>query len=76
MYAHAEFAADRLHGEQRFTAHQLFTYLKKYMADTGAHSNIDSVMSLGHTLNKSYADLAPKVDGRITRYRIQVGSGS
>ena len=40
VYAHAEFAADRLHGEQRFTAHQLFTHLKKYMADTGAQSNI------------------------------------
>ena len=46
------------------------------MVDTGAQSNIGSVMPLGHNLNKNYENLAPKVDGRITRYVIQVGSGS
>ena len=68
-----DFATDRLQGEQRLTGHQLFTYLKRYMADTGALSNIDSVMSLGHNLNRNYADVAPRVEGRIARYRVQVG---
>ena len=71
-----DFTTDRLHGEHRLTGHQLFTYLKKYMSDTGAQSNIDSVMSLGHSLNRNYADVAPRVEGRITRYRMQVGSGA
>ena len=71
-----DFACDRLQGEHRFTALQLFTYLKRYMAETGAQSSVDSVMSLGHSLSKNYADLAPKVEGRIVRYRLQVGSGT
>ena len=76
VYGHADFAAERLQGEQRFTSHQLFAYLKKYMADTGAQSNIDSVMSLGHSLNKNFSDLAPRAEGRLTKYRLQVACGA
>ncbi len=64
-----------LQGEHLFTALELFNSLKKYVADTGACSTIDSVMSLGHCLSKNYAALAPKVAGRVKRYRIQVAIG-
>ena len=43
-----------LHGEQKLTALELFAHLKKYVADTGAVSTIDSAMSLGHCLTKKY----------------------
>jgi len=71
-----DIASVRLQGKHRFTAHQLFMYLKRYMVDTGAQSSIDSVMSLGHSLNKNHVDLAPRVEGRISKYRVQVGGGS
>ena len=61
-------------GEHLFTALELFNHLKKYVADTGSCSTIDSVMSLGHCLSKSYSALAPKVTGRVTKYRLQIGS--
>ena len=61
-----------LQGEHQFTALHLFNELKKYVAHTGTCSTIDSVMSLGHCLSKNYAALAPKVAGRVTKYKVQV----
>ena len=61
-----------LHGEQSFTALELFTSFKQYMIDTGSHSNVDSVMSLGRHLSKHYATLAQKIEGRVARYKVDV----
>ena len=61
-------------GEHLSTALELFHHLKRYVADTGSCSTIDSVMSLGHCLSKNYSTLAPKVTGRVTKYRFQIGS--
>ena len=63
-------------GEQTFTALELFNYLRKYVAETGSSTSIESVMSLGHCLNKNHTTLAPKVGGRVAKYRIQVAQAS
>jgi len=65
-----------LAGEQTLTALELLNHLKKYVAETGSSTSIESVMSLGHSLNKSHASLAPKVSGRVAKYRIQVAQAS
>jgi hypothetical protein len=57
-----------LRGEQKLTALELFAHLKKYMSESGAVSNIDSAMSLGHCLAKRYQTLAPKLEGRVCKY--------
>ena len=57
-----------LRREQKLTALELFAYLKKYMSESGAISNIDSAMSLGHCLAKRYPTLAPKLEGRVCKY--------
>lgn len=67
--------ASRLQGEHTFTATQLFGRLKTFAADTGAYLNVDSAKSLGHALSKQYAAMAPKVPGRIAKYRVQVAVG-
>ena len=67
-----EFASEFLRGEHKFTANDLFKMLRKYMADTGAQTNIDSAMALGHSLSRNYANLAPKVEGRVARYMLRV----
>ena len=59
-------------GEHTFTANELFKMLKRYMSETGAQSSIDSAMSLGHSLSKNYAHLAPKAEGRVAKYRLRV----
>ena len=46
-----------------------------YMAETGAQTTVDSVMALGHAMSKNYATLAPKVEGRVARYSVQVVGG-
>ena len=46
--------------------------LRKYVADTGAQTNIDSAMALGQSLSRNYAHLAPKVEGRVARYMLRV----
>ncbi len=61
-----------LRGEQKLTALQLFAHLKKYAADTGTHSTIDSAMSLGHTMTKKYQTLAPKAEGRVAKYKLSL----
>ena len=58
-----------------FTALELFGRLKVYMAEMGAQTTVDSVMALGHAMSKNYATLAPKVEGRVARYRLQVAAG-
>jgi hypothetical protein len=63
-----EFSA--LAGEQKFTALELFALLRKYVADTGACSTVDTAMSLGHALTKKYQALAPKVEGRVAKYKL------
>ena len=65
----------RLEGHCLFTALELFGRLKVYMAETGAQTTVDSVMALGHAISKNYATLAPKVEGRVARYRLQVAAG-
>ena len=45
------------------------------MAEMGAQTTVDSVMALGHAMSKNYATLAPKVEGRVARYRLQVAAG-
>ena len=40
-----------------------------------AQTTVDSVMALGHAMSKNYAKLAPKVEGRVARYRLQVVTG-
>ena len=67
-----EFASEFLRGEHKFTANDLFKMLRKYMADTGAQTNIDSATALGHSLSRNYAHLAPKVEGRVARYMLRV----
>ena len=57
-------------GEHKFTALQLFTLLRRYVADTGACSTVDTAMSLGHVLNKKYQALAPRIDGRVAKYKL------
>ena len=52
-----------MRGEHAFTAVELFGHLRRYVADTGLYSTIDSVMSLGHCLAKKYYAIAPKVEG-------------
>ena len=42
------------------------------MADTGAQSNIDSAMALCISLNKNHAQLAPKMEGRIAKYKLNI----
>ena len=64
--------AEFLQGEHTFTANELFKMLKRYMSETGAQSSIDSAMSLGHSLSKNYAHLAPKAEGRVAKYRLRV----
>jgi hypothetical protein len=59
-----------LAGEQKFTALELFALLERFVAETGARSTVDSVMSLGHILTKKYEDLAPKIKGRVARYAL------
>ena len=59
-----------LTGEQKFTALELFALLKKYVAETGARTTVDSAMSLGHVLTKKYHALAPKVEGRVAKYKL------
>ena len=49
-----------LRGEQKLTALELFAHLKKYMAESGAVSNIDSAMSLGHCLRSGLLAFLPK----------------
>ncbi len=61
-----------LRGDQKLIALQLFAHLKKYAADTGAHSTIDSAMSLGHTVTKKYQTLAPKAEGRVAKYKLSL----
>jgi len=56
------------------TALDLFDAIRGFAARSGAHMNIDSAKSLGHVLTKRYASEAPKVPGRIAKYRIQIGS--
>ena len=63
-----------LEGEHTFTALELFNYLKKYAAETGSSSSIESVMSLGHCLNKNYEAMVPKVSGRVAKYKLQIAS--
>jgi len=57
-----------LRGEQKLTALEQFAHLKKYMSESGAVSNIDSAMSLGHCLAKRYQTLAPTLEGRVCKY--------
>ena len=57
------------------TALELFGHLKKYMAETGAQTNIASVMALGISFARNHARLAPKVEGRIAKYKICLGAG-
>ena len=64
-----------LQGEHTFTAAELFGHLKKYMADTGAQTNIDSSMALGICLSKSHKRRSPKVEGRIAKYKLHLGGG-
>ena len=59
-----------LTGEQKFTAVELFGVLRRYVAETGACTTIDSAMSLGHVLTKKYYALAPKVEGRVAKYKL------
>ena len=59
-----------LTGEQKFTAVELFGVLKRYVAETGARTTVDSAMSLGHVLTKKYHALAPKMEGRVARYKL------
>ncbi len=61
-------------GEQKFTALELFAHLKKYVAESGAISTIDCGMSLGHCLTKRYQSLAPKVEGRVAKYKLVLPS--
>ena len=65
----------RLEGHCFFMASELFRRLKKYMAETGAQTTVDSVMALGHAMSKNYATLAPRVEGRVARYKLQVAAG-
>ena len=67
-----DFCVQRLHGEHKFTALELFGHLKRYKADTGAQTDIDSVMALGISLARRHARLAPKVEERITKYKIRI----
>ena len=67
--------SERLEGHCFFTALELFRGLKVYMAETGAQTTVDSVMALGHAMSKNYATLAPKVEGRVAKYRLQVATG-
>ena len=60
-------------GERHFTALELFRELKLYVAETGAASTIESAMALGRSLSKNYAALAPKVDGRVAKYKLRIG---
>ena len=62
-----------MHGEHAFTAVELFGHLRRYVADTGLYSTIDSVMSLGHCLARKYYAIAPKVEGRVAKYKIRLG---
>ena len=65
----------RLEGHNDFTALQLFGRLKIYMAESGAQTSVDSVMALGHAMNKNFTTLAPKAEGgRVARYRLQVAT--
>ena len=59
-----------LQGEHKSTALELFAHLKRYVADTGASTTIDSVMSLGHCMTKRYQALAPKLEGRVAKYKL------
>ena len=63
---------ERLQGTFLFTALELFGHLKRYMVDTRAESSVESVMALGHAMAKNFATLAPKVEGRVAKYRVQV----
>ena len=75
-YPLTNFYGEQRTGEQTFTALELFNYLKKYVAETGSSTSIESVMSLGHCLNKNHTTLAPKVGGRVAKYRIRVAEAS
>ena len=61
-------------GRHEFTALQMFEMIKGFAAASGAHMNLDSAKSLGHTLSKRYASEAPKVRSRIAKYSVVVGS--
>ena len=65
---------DELQGVRMFTALERFNHLKKYAAETGAALTIESVMALGHALNKNYAKLAPRVSGRVAKYKLHVAT--
>ena len=64
--------SEKLQGAFCFTAVELFGFLKRYMMDTGAQSSVDSVMALGHAMSKNFAKLAPKVPGRVAKYKVHV----
>ena len=65
-----------LTGEQKLTALELFALLKKYVAETGMRTTVDSAMSLGHVLTKKYHARAPKVEGRVARYKLVLPEAS
>ena len=56
--------------EQKFTTLELFAFLKKYVAETGACSTVNSAMLLGHVLTKKYQALAQKIEGRVAKHKL------
>ena len=62
-------------GADTFTANEIYDFLKTFSQETGLFMNIDSSISLGCVLSKKYATEAPKIPGRVARYRLQIARG-
>jgi len=66
--------AEHVQGECTLSAREVYERLRAFSHDTGAYMNLDSSIAVGCALAHRYAALAPKVPGRVPKYRLQVGA--
>ncbi|MBP59914.1 MAG: hypothetical protein CMJ62_00185 [Planctomycetaceae bacterium] len=57
-----------------FTSLQLMTHFRDFIKQSGLHTNIESIKSLGWALKK-YSAYVQKLDGRAAQYVLQVDEG-
>jgi len=65
---------EHVQGECTLSAREVYERLRAFSHDTGLYMNLDSSIAVGCALAHKYAALAPKVPGRVPKYRLQVGA--